>query len=295
MIYKKWRELCINPFAIPYKSIILVKIFSYPPAGNDVIECDCITKSKLKRVFMKIERSKMADFEIEFKHLKILQNERYYNKAPNVYEYGIFNGRKYLILEKKSGERLSNIFSHTSRKYNYLFNYGMELAKIHDIPVNRFFNAKIRKINDYPKCTDYKNIDNFIKPYICYLKENKPLLESNTFVHGDFHYANVLWKNGKVSGVIDFEYSGRGVKEQDIAWCCVKRPGQNFMDNIHDINSFLNGYLTIGAFDKIKFYWCLINTYCHFYLMNYQNNLYLKKIRTLLTEIEKNKNSLLGG
>lgn len=39
MKYKKWRELIVDPFAIPFKSFKLIKIVNYLPAGNDVLEC----------------------------------------------------------------------------------------------------------------------------------------------------------------------------------------------------------------------------------------------------------------
>ena len=40
------------------------------------------------------------------------------------------------------------------------------------------------------------------------------------------------------------------------------------MDNKEDIDDFLNGYKTIGNYDNEKLKWCIINAYCHFYLMN---------------------------
>ena len=85
--------------------------------------------------------------------------------------------------------------------------------------------------------------------------------------------------------MLDFEYSGIGVKEQDIAWACILRPNQKFMDSIHDIKMFLSGYLEEGNFNIQIFKWCLINGYCHFYLMNKNNKLYIKKILILLESV----------
>ena len=55
-----------------------------------------------------------------------------------------------------------------------------------------FAAAKQRSINDLPKEEKYQNDSNIII-YINYLKENKPLIKFDTFIHGDFHYANILW------------------------------------------------------------------------------------------------------
>ena len=40
-IYEKYRDLITNPFDIKYKNIEIKEIISYPPAGNDVVECLC--------------------------------------------------------------------------------------------------------------------------------------------------------------------------------------------------------------------------------------------------------------
>lgn len=118
----------------------------------------------------------MANFDTEFENLQKLSSMILYDKIPNVYEFGNINGKKYLLLEKIEGERLSDIFRVTNEKDEYLKKYGRELALIHNIPSSYFKTAKMRVINDYPKSSDYKNIDDFIKPYIDYLKENNLFL-----------------------------------------------------------------------------------------------------------------------
>lgn len=48
-IYEKYRDLITNPFDIKYKNIEIKEIISYPPAGNDVVECLCkIGKDAMK-------------------------------------------------------------------------------------------------------------------------------------------------------------------------------------------------------------------------------------------------------
>ena len=127
-----------------------------------------------------------------------------------------------------------------------------------------------------------------ISKYLKYLKDNTPNIQYNTFIHGDFHYANILWNNNNISYVLDFEYSGLGFKEQDIAWSLILRPGQKFMNNISDINHFIKGYLTIGQINFTSLKWCLINGYCHFFLMNKNNQDYKKQILKLLENIYNN-------
>lgn len=281
MIYKKYRELTIDLFSIQYKNIKLKKIISYPPAGNDVVEAIADIKNKEENVYIKFERSKMANFETEYNHLKLLRDISLF---PKVIEFGSINDKNYIILEKIEGDRLSDIFKQDKKDKNiYLKEYGKTLSQVHNIQNKKFDKAFQRPINEVPK--NYKNSDEFSEKIIKYLEENKIEKDNKTFIHGDFHYANVLFKNKKVNGIIDLEYSGLGFKEQDIAWALILRPGQKFMDNIDDINLFLEGYRSKSDFEYDKFKWCYINGSIHFYLMNYENEEYKQKIRKLIEKI----------
>ena len=54
------------------------------------------------------------------------------------------------------------------------------------------------------------------------------------------------------------------------------------MDNKKDIITFLDGYSSISDYNKDKLKWCLINGYCHFYLMNINNEEYKNKLKKLI-------------
>lgn len=280
-IYEKWRDLTVNFDEIKFKNIHLKEIISYPPAGNDVIEAEIIYNNKKVTSFIKYERSKMADFDSEYYNITLLHDNKLYKKIPTIYEFGSFNNKKYIVMEKIDGERISDLLKSID-KYDYLFKYGKELAIIHNINSKYFRKAKQRIINDYPKIDNYKEFDEFIGKYIKYLCENKPEITYNTFIHGDFHYANILWDNDQINGVIDFEYSGLGFREQDIAWSIILRPTQKFMKSRKDILTFLKGYKSISNYDSDKLKWCLINGYCHFYLMNIKNTKYINKLKKLI-------------
>lgn len=278
MKYNKWRELSINLFDIKFKNIKLIKEISYPPAGNDVVECLVKINSNIENVFIKYERSKVSNFYVESKNLNIIN--KYLKETPKVIEYGTYMDKKYIVLEKKNGKRLSEIFNKNNNHEKYLYIYGNELSKIHKINGN-FNKALQRPINDYPN--NYKEYDEYSNKIINYLKENQIQKDYNTFIHGDFHYGNVLFRYGKISGILDLEYSGMGFKEQDIAWACILRPNQKFMDNLNDIKYFINGY--DNEFDFNKFKWCYINGSIHFYLMNMNNNKYKLKLKNLINKM----------
>lgn len=289
-IYEKWREPSVDLLEIPFQKIKIEEIISYPPAQNDVFECVCIYDRKRINVIIKYERSKMADFVSEIKTLEFLK-EIGLKCVPKIIEYGTYNAKKYIILEKVEGERLSDINKlgiTASEKKAYLYKYGVSLANIHNIKNAEKRIAKQRIINEYPKEENYPEIPLAICKYIKYLKANDIRKELTTFIHGDFHYANVLWNNKEINGILDWEYSGYGFKEQDIAWALILRPMQEFLDNKEDIKSFLEGYKTVGKYNKDSLKWCLINGMCHFYLLNKTNENYLKKLDVLLEIIANN-------
>ena len=289
IIYEKWRELDVDIFNVKFKTFEIKEIINYFPAGNDVIEA--ITNKE--NYVIKIERSKMADFNSEINNINYLKNNNYYLKIPNIIENGYIDKKEYIVCSKIEGNKLYEIFNNDIKdKQEYLIKYGNELATIHSINGKGVNESKKRLINDYPKLTNYKYYPKKIKKYIEFLKINKPLINNDTFIHGDFHYGNILWKDKEISAIIDFEYSGRGFKEQDIAWALILRPGQKFMDNIEDIKSFIKGYKIKGNYNKEYLKWCYINGCCHFYLMNKKNKEYIKKLDNLLLNIDKFDNIL---
>lgn len=73
IVYQKWRDLIINPFNIKFNCIKINRIISYPPAGNDVVECLCEINGDVKNIFIKIERSKVCDFTTEVNNLNYLK------------------------------------------------------------------------------------------------------------------------------------------------------------------------------------------------------------------------------
>ena len=281
MKYKKFRNLKVNVFDIKFKNFEIDKVLNYMPAGNDVIEI--LTKDN-KNYFIKIERSKVADFESEYTNITKLRKMNY-TKTPNIIEFINNNKMKCLVLDEIKGNRLTSLIT-DKNKNNYIYRLGKELAVIHSINTSNFSNAMQRVINDIPYDGLYGNIDDKINKYIKYLRDNNYNKKMNTFIHGDFHYANILWFNRNISGVLDWEYSGVGHKEQDIAWALIPRSNQKYLNTIEDIQIFLKGYKSIGKYDLKKLKWCFVNGTLHFYLMNSDSS-YKTLLLKLIDEVMK--------
>ncbi len=282
-VQEKWRESLTDINDIKFKNIEFEKIISYPPAGNDVFECIGKYQDKTINFIFKCERGSFANISNEIDILEVVGK---YVPVPNVLESGIFNNKSYIVQSKIEGEKLSDIFKEDPQidKDKCLYLYGETLAKIHKLNID-WKLARTRDINDYPDINFYKDLDDWEMNVIEYLKNTKPkTIDYNTFIHGDFHYGNILWDNYKITGILDWEYSGMGFMEQDIAWALILRPGQKFMDNIKDIDAFLNGYKSVNDYDKEKLKWCYINGTMHFYLMNRNKNdhIYLDKLKQII-------------
>lgn len=288
-IQEKWRESLIDINALKLENVVIDKIISYPPAGNDVFECLGKYNGKDINFIIKSERGSFADFDNEIRVLKVVDK---YLSVPKVIESGKYNGHTYIVLSKIEGEKLSDIFRKNKNidKNKYLYIYGQTLAKIHKLDID-WKKAKMRRINDCPKRDIYNSLGNWEESIINYLEENKPKdINYDTFIHGDFHYGNILWDNYEITGILDFEYSGLGFKEQDIAWSLILRPGQEFMDNVSDREMFLKGYKTISDYNEENLKWCLINGTMHFYLMNKEKEKkeYLGKLKKIINNLIEN-------
>jgi len=66
------------------------------------------------------------------------------------------------------------------------------------------------------------------------------------FVHRDYHPSNILWLNGRVSGVVDWVNGCRGPAGIDVAWC------RHNLANLHGVSAaddFLAAYIAAAGSD----------------------------------------------
>ncbi len=251
----KWRET-IDPFSIQFNNFELTKVLGYPHARNDVFYCKGLYDGQEVCCFVKHARHADSDIAREISVINALN----FHFLPQVLDFD--EQGKFVVTKEVVGERLSVLLSTTNDKsIDYMFEYGKTLAQIHKATIacqkvahRKFFDLPtIDQLNEYG-----------IGFALDYLTDNAPQTIDECFCHGDFHYANILWNNGKVTAVLDWELSGIGNKEFDIAWAIINRPGQTFLNTDQEIVEFLKGYKSENSCDtdKVKYYMILI--YCHF-------------------------------
>lgn len=273
---EKWRETC-DPFKLDYHSFRPTEILGYPHAGNDVFHVRGIFEGKEITAYIKVSRQQNAAIQNEVSILRQLDLPN----VPRVIDFG-FQNTPYLVTSEMPGKRLSVIVSESgaTEALSYMEEYGGMLGRIHAMniqatPVSdrKFFHAP----------TD----ETLEKLGLQYLKEyfmDAPKESATVFCHGDFHYANILWQNHHISGILDFELSGFGNRDFDIAWALLLRPGQRFLKTKEEQQRFLKGYGKLGFFDEraVKYY--MAQSYVHFMLFSGRDTDYMEYAINWLSE-----------
>lgn len=254
----QWRETA-DPYALPFRQFVLKEILGYPHAGNDVFHAKGLYKGRELEVYIKIARQQGADLLNEAATIRALNSPL----APQIIECDQQSGQ-FLVTVAKQGERLSVLVGDNRRgqSLEYMFEYGQALATLHankssfpPVKDRRFFHIPSPEMLE-------KHRLGFVYTY---LMAHRPQKIHTCFCHGDFHYANLLWQGKQLSAILDFELSGMGNREFDIAWAIILRPEQTFLNTEKEIALFRQGYMSLGDCDwqLVDYYMVLI--YAYFY------------------------------
>ena len=271
---EKWRETC-DPFALPYHEFQPEKILGYPHAGNDVFHVLGRYQGKEIRAYIKAARQKGAALENERKILE----QRILPVIPRVLDSGM-GDIPFLVTEEMPGQRLSVLLGENKnfQSLEYLEEYGEMLAQIHQMKPSanpaadrRFFHAPSQELLARLELTDLAE----------FLAQN-PAESKIVFCHGDFHYANLLWENHHISGILDFELSGWGNRDFDIAWALILRPGQKFLKTEEERACFLRGYQKYSSFDEAAVRYYMAQIYCYFLTFSGDEREYCDYVRSWL-------------
>lgn len=250
----KWRET-MDPFSLKFNNFELKEILGYPHAGNDVFYVSGmgIDGEEIKG-FLKVERQKTADIEREVTIIKSLDLVF----LPTIIDYSL-DGPKYILTREVGGQRLSHILGNNENmeSLKYMEAYGRLLAEIHSVEMEPI-PVKARNFT----LPHEFYLDNGLEYIEKYLLESKPQ-DTKCFIHGDCHYANILWKDYKVSCLLDYELAGYGSREYDLAWALVLRPGQRFLQTKEEKEIFLESYKRYHKYSKeaLEYYMVLFSLF----------------------------------
>ncbi len=158
---------------------------------------------------------------------------------PKVLDYDRNKGA-FSVTAELLGLRLSTIVGENEGlpSLSYMEEYGEALSHIHSLTISakpqadrKFYHRPSEELLEQLNLTSLSG----------FFSQNPGEIEQ-VFCHGDFHYANVLWKDHHISAILDFELAGYGNRDFDIAWAFFLRPGQRFLKTKEEQEAFLRGY-----------------------------------------------------
>ncbi len=99
-------------------------------------------------------------------------------------------------------------------------------------------------------CRDY--LDTLDEPHpvlewgLRWCERHAPAQEETTFVHRDFRTGNYLVHEGKLAGLLDWEFAALGNPLEDIGWICAKcwcfRHEHHIVGGVADLDDFIPAY-----------------------------------------------------
>lgn len=253
---EKWRETC-DPFALAYHEFRPTEVLGYPHAGNDVFRMRGEWEGREVTAYVKVARQESANLANEVNILSQLDAPIF----PRVLDCGR-EGFRFSVTEERPGERLSMIVgdNEDGAALSCMEEYGEALARLHAQTLKagpraerRFHHRPTRETLEERKLT-------FLDEFFA----DSPKNGETAFCHGDFHYANVLWKEHHISAILDFELAGYGNRDFDIAWALFLRPGQKFLRTEEEVERFLAGYRKAGSCDESAVRYYMAQCYVHF-------------------------------
>lgn len=272
---EKWRDTC-DPFSLPFSDFQLTEILGYPHAGNDVFHVRGLWKGAETTAYLKVARQPGAAIENEFSILAQLDSPVFPNVLDYDHDHGLFS-----VTAELPGQRLSVLAGDNQDliSLSYMAAYGEALAQLHRMQISAKPQAD-RKFYHSPSEELLTKLDlSFLADFFA----NEPKQEEPVFCHGDFHYANLLWEDHRISAILDFELAGYGNRDFDIAWALFLRPGQKFLKTDMERDLFLEGYQKHGScsIEAVKYYMAQ----CYVYFLTFcDEDDYCSYVRNWLKE-----------
>lgn len=272
----KWRETC-DPFALPYRRFTPVEILGYPHARNDVFHVRGLCQGKEVTAYIKVARQKESAIERDVALLSQLGAPVY----PKVLDAGQAPV-SFSVTEAMPGSRFSVILGENKdlASLAYMEEYGAALAQLHHLTPEAPPQAERRFHHRPPK----ELLDKLALNHLNAWFDRPPRGHRTGFCHGDFHYANLLWQDGHISAILDFELAGYGDQDFDIAWAMFRRPGQRFLRTPEEERLFLQGYARYGTFDPQAVRYYMAQSYVYFLEFSDDDPEYCAYIRAWLNE-----------
>ncbi len=229
---------------------------------NSVYRCEGKKNNRDMAFYMKVGKPGHPTMENEYQILTELCAHPV--PVPKVLWYER-DRREYMALQEVQGTNLADLINPAHSRYDplntlkLLYAYGEALGTIHSLRLDwrPFRRSELYGfIGDESLATDLA-----AREVVLWLETNPVRRSEDVFVHGDLNTANVLFSRGQITGIIDWEFSGLGWREYDLAW--ILRQRKNYLNTERERESLLAGYASKASWDPDALRWCEVLNYLH--------------------------------
>jgi len=229
---------------------------------NDVFFCKGDFDGRASRAYIKVSKHPQSSLANEQAVLTELKKTGV--PVPEVIWYGREKS-EVLIVEAIVGDMIWDYIDPRRGSYDrdkallYLHAYGECLAQVHSLDIAWPAQKRPRL---YGLIGEERVEDERFRRLVSWVQANNATGPGQVFVHGDFNTASVLFHDDSISGVIDWEFAGRGWREYDLAWTL--RARSRFLNTEAERKAILDGYAQCSSHDEEALRWCEVLNYLHF-------------------------------
>lgn len=155
-------------------------------------------------------------------------------KVPNIIDSGENLGKRYLLMERVLGEKLSTIWTmlEQDRKENFIKQICEQMKIFHSITFDKYSSQRPREFDTIREALDWQTslvkiqtgtLDKITKDNVELVREfyheNLQILDERgtaVFVHNDLHFENILFDGDIITGIIDFDFSRQFAKDYEL-------------------------------------------------------------------------------
>jgi aminoglycoside phosphotransferase (APT) family kinase protein len=228
---------------------------------NRVYRCEGMRDGQPISFHLKVSKTRYHSLANEREVMLRLEKRGF--PVPRILWYGE-DRREFLALETQPGAMLRDVLNPSSDLFRVnsqervLQELGELVARLHT--QNLDWTENLRSAL-YGFLGEEDILDERFQETVLWLESNPPPSKEHVFVHGDLNDANVLVANSEVTAILDWESSGLGWREYELAW--ILRERQHYMNTPESRDSFLRGYTSITHYNDEALRWCEVLNCLH--------------------------------
>jgi len=155
-------------------------------------------------------------------------------KVPKIHDAGNVDGRRYLLMDRIRGEKLSGAW-HTfddERKESFIKQICEQMKILHSIKFDKYSPQRPKEFDTLLESIEWQmsqtkvdrgKLDDLAQANLDllndYYEEHEHILDERgeaVFVHNDLHFENILFEGDEISGIIDFDFSRQFAKDFEL-------------------------------------------------------------------------------